>query len=114
MTVMQADPIQFLFNEELGAVIQIRSKDKTKTDGDIYNHQIRTTCIILSQHSYRKIENVSITQEIKNYLIKPRIKLQKIWSETSFHMQPLRDNPECVKEEFDALSDVTILGYMFH
>ena len=30
----QGDPIKFLFNEELGAVIQIRSKDKTKSDGD--------------------------------------------------------------------------------
>jgi phosphoribosylformylglycinamidine synthase len=31
--------------------------------------------------------------------------LQRLWSETSFHMRALRDNPACAREEFDTLLD---------
>jgi len=33
------------------------------------------------------------------------VKLQRIWSETSYQMQKLRDNPFCVQQEFDRLLD---------
>ena len=36
--------------------------------------------------------------------------LQRRWSETSYHMQALRDNSECAKEEFDGLLDVADPG----
>jgi len=34
------------------------------------------------------------------------IKLQRIWSETSYQMQKLRDNPDCAQQEFDSILDV--------
>jgi phosphoribosylformylglycinamidine synthase len=34
-----------------------------------------------------------------------RSSLQKIWSETSFHIQSLRDNPASARQEFDLLDD---------
>jgi phosphoribosylformylglycinamidine synthase len=35
-----------------------------------------------------------------------RIQLHRRWSETSFRMQELRDNPECAREEYARLEDV--------
>ena len=34
-----------------------------------------------------------------------RVSLQQAWSETSYHMQRLRDNPECAQQEFDGISE---------
>ncbi|WP_215201499.1 hypothetical protein, partial [Escherichia coli] len=31
--------------------------------------------------------------------------LQRIWSETSYQIQRLRDNADCAEQEFDALLD---------
>jgi len=33
-----------------------------------------------------------------------RESLQQAWSETSYHIQRLRDNPECAQQEFDAIT----------
>ncbi|WP_133510869.1 phosphoribosylformylglycinamidine synthase [Candidatus Thiosymbion oneisti] len=39
-----------------------------------------------------------------------RTELQQIWSETSFHMQSLRDNPDCAREEFERIADTADPG----
>jgi phosphoribosylformylglycinamidine synthase len=33
------------------------------------------------------------------------VELERVWSEVSFRMQQMRDNPECAKEEFDRILD---------
>ncbi|MBK5936638.1 phosphoribosylformylglycinamidine synthase [Halorhodospira halophila] len=38
-------------------------------------------------------------------LDRPRRELQRIWAETSYRMQALRDDPECAAEAFDAIPD---------
>jgi phosphoribosylformylglycinamidine synthase len=38
-------------------------------------------------------------------LSETRIDLQRAWSETTYRMQALRDNPDCAQEEYDALLD---------
>ena len=35
-----------------------------------------------------------------------RLDLHRAWAELSYAMQSLRDNPECAREEYDALLDV--------
>jgi len=42
-----------------------------------------------------------------------RVNLQRAWSETSFRMQQLRDNPECAQEEYDRILDVADPGLSF-
>jgi phosphoribosylformylglycinamidine synthase len=37
-------------------------------------------------------------------LLLSRAELQQVWSETSFHLQSLRDNPDCAREEFDRIT----------
>jgi len=35
----------------------------------------------------------------------PRVELERAWSEVTFRMQQLRDEPDCAKEEFDRILD---------
>jgi len=90
-----------LFNEELGAVIQVRQDD---------------TEIVLAQFSAAGLGDcvAVIGQPINNGYISIRLAgnevfsgdrrlLQQQWSETSYRIQRLRDNVDCADQEFDAL-----------
>ncbi len=41
----------------------------------------------------------------------PRVELQRAWSETTCHMQKLRDNPECAQQEYDRISTTVIRDF---
>ena len=92
-----------LFNEELGAVIQVKQTD---VDGviDFLSEAGLSQCVF-------PIGRVIDEQCLKiNYQGEPlysnsRLKLQKIWSEVSYRMQSLRDNPDCAKQQFDCIGD---------
>ncbi len=96
--------IEELFNEELGAVLQIRKKDfdsvlKCFTNLGLEKYvrqigKINRAGVMTIKHQNQKIFNASGAY------------LNRLWSETSFKMQELRDNPVCAKAEFDSLLDV--------
>ena len=95
------DPVSFLFNEELGAVIQVSANDiadvmQRFSDADIPIHKIATES---------STQNISITQEDNTLITCERADLQRRWTETSYHIQSLRDNPQCADEEFERISD---------
>src|SRR5690606_19399498 len=46
----------------------------------------------------------------REVLAESRTAWQRLWSETSYRMQALRDNPECARQEFDALLDAADPG----
>ena len=95
-----------LFNEELGAVLQV-SKDqaaeiiKAYTDAGVDCHPIAE----LSNDGRIRIQD----QGAEIYSAS-RTELRKFWSETTYRMQALRDNPECAREEFDLKLDETDPG----
>ncbi|MGI3003353.1 phosphoribosylformylglycinamidine synthase [Shewanella algae] len=95
-----------LFNEELGAVLQV-SKDqaaeiiKAYTDAGVDCHPIAE----LSDDGFIRIQD----QGAEIYSAS-RTELRKLWSETTYRMQALRDNPECAREEFDLKLDETDPG----
>lgn len=89
--------IEKLFTEELGAVIQVASTD-TKTVVDK-----------LGEHAYL-IGQPTIDQDItitdgSEIYHNTRAQLESWWSETSYQIQKLRDNPTAVDQEFAAISD---------
>ncbi|MCI0400136.1 MAG: phosphoribosylformylglycinamidine synthase [Gammaproteobacteria bacterium] len=98
------DPFAALFSEELGAVIQVRQEDT-----DAVRHTLATGSplknhvhVIGSLNQKRKI---SATHHGREVLTEEVSGLQRVWSETSYRMQSLRDNPVCAKEEHDGLLD---------
>ena len=97
------DPTAFLFNEELGAVIQVRRADLDQVNARFEQAGLREILIELAETS--EDQQVEILHHEQLLLSESRVRLQRMWSETSYHMQSLRDNPECAREEFDALLD---------
>lgn len=92
-----------LFNEELGAVIQIRKSDKPQVLNVFHEFNLAKNTISIAYPN----ENDAIIIEKNHEIIyqESRIQLQKLWSETSYRLQSLRDNPSCARQEFDKLLD---------
>ena len=88
-----------LFNEELGAVIQIRHEDL---------HYVQA---LFEQHEFPEILYQIGQPEIGSGNLKigdtvfTLADLQAAWQETSHQIQRLRDNPACADSEFALLAD---------
>ena len=97
-----------LFAEELGAVVQIRRADREKVMGLLRSAGLEACshCIGTPNRS----DELSITHNAKAVLIEKRIDLKRAWSETTFRMQALRDNPECAQQEYDRILDTSDAG----
>ena len=96
-------PIPALFAEELGAVIQVRSADLADVLGVLRTFGLEGRCHRIGRPVPGS--RIRITQGDRVVLEDNRVALHRIWSETSFAMQALRDNPACAQEEYDRLLD---------
>ncbi len=97
------DDLAVLFNEELGAVIQVRSEQKEDVLNILSGHGL-AHCI----HTIGTLNNegrIIIRRDGKDIINEQVSYFRSIWGETTYRMQALRDNPECAKSEFEAKSD---------
>ncbi|KPK55764.1 MAG: phosphoribosylformylglycinamidine synthase [Thiotrichales bacterium SG8_50] len=97
------DPVAALFAEELGALIQVRH-----CDTDEVLDAFRAAGLGRHTHVIGALNDegrVVFTYERRELFADSRLNLQRAWSETTYRMQALRDNPECARQEFDALLD---------
>jgi phosphoribosylformylglycinamidine synthase len=90
-----------LFSEELGAVLQIRAADRSKVMAALGAAGLGEHSHVIGQLNAR--DEVHITRNNRPVLTAKRDHLQRVWSETSYRMQSLRDNPDCAREEFDRI-----------
>ncbi|MBF7143135.1 MULTISPECIES: phosphoribosylformylglycinamidine synthase [Pseudomonas] len=90
-----------LFNEELGAVIQVRH-DATPAILTQFSAAGLADCVVVIG---KPINNghVSIRLGDTTLFEGERRLLQRQWAETSYRIQRLRDNATCADQEFDAL-----------
>jgi phosphoribosylformylglycinamidine synthase len=103
-----AEPLSALFCEELGAVIQVSHQDtdevmKVLGDYGLGHHSHVIGSPNTSDHIVFRFGGQMV-------LDRPRIELQKFWSETSYRMQRLRDNPDCAEEAFARIAETTDPG----
>jgi phosphoribosylformylglycinamidine synthase len=91
-----------LFNEELGAVIQVRRADTGAVMNACFEAGLRDEFYIIG--STNRKDRVRILREGVAVFDEKRAKLLAAWSETSYRMQALRDNPACAQAEFDGLT----------
>ncbi|MDR2187454.1 MAG: phosphoribosylformylglycinamidine synthase [Azonexus sp.] len=95
-----------LFNEELGALIQIRRADRERV----------TPILRAAGVPYHFVgglndgDEIRVIRNARRVLAEKRVDLHRAWSETSYRMQRLRDNPVCAQEEFDRLLDTADPG----
>lgn len=98
--------LKFLFNEELGAVFQVRKSDETNF------YRCFATCgpppgLIkkIGRISHSRKQRLSIRHGQNLIFDAERTDLQKLWTSTSYQIQRLRDNILCADEEYENISD---------
>ncbi|KAH9973938.1 phosphoribosylformylglycinamidine synthase [Russula compacta] len=108
-------PIEALFNEELGAVMQVQGSQISRLMEVFIAYGFESTSI----HAIGKVLSGSQEQTVTvvhggNILFSStRAVLQQLWAETSFQMQSLRDDPDCAAEEFALIADETHTGLSY-
>jgi phosphoribosylformylglycinamidine synthase len=105
--VQNGDVVAALFNEELGAVIQVEQAQlnaliQAFEAGGIPKTAIHTIGKV-KQHNEQ--DTVRFTLNGEQVFADERIQLQRVWSETSYLMQSLRDNSKCAQQEYDSILD---------
>ena len=97
-----------LFNEELGAVLQVRSDqfDAVKNGFEAAGLSAEFRRLGVLNRSGR----LEVRAKGREIYSESGVTLQRAWSETTYHMQRLRDNPECAQQEFDRILDVADPG----
>jgi len=100
--------LETLFNEELGAVVQIR-----KVDHDRVFEMIQSAGLgAVSHHigSPVKSSDICFYSGDTQIINQSRSELHRHWSETSYQIQKIRDNPKCAQQAYDAVLDLNDAG----
>ena len=98
------DLIENLFNEELGAVIQIHKKNE-KIVKEVFSQSGLDQKTIHTIGTINKNYKFNIKFNKKDVFIAEMSDLHGKWSETSYQLQALRDNPECAKQEYESITN---------
>ena len=94
-----SNTLSVLFNEELGAVLQVPALDADNIVARLSADGLAVSAI----GSLTSTDSVVITIDGNEVVNESRIALQQAWTETSYHIQKLRDNSECATQEFDGI-----------
>jgi phosphoribosylformylglycinamidine synthase len=106
------DVLAELFNEELGAVLQVRENDLPAvraafSDAGLVGEYLEIGRPVAGDHVRVSCSGAEVYRA-------QRADLHRAWSETTYHMQNLRDNPVCARQEYDRLADSTDPGISPH
>ncbi|MDU5840194.1 MAG: phosphoribosylformylglycinamidine synthase, partial [Haemophilus parainfluenzae] len=101
-----------LFNEELGAVIQVSESELSAVREVLKAHDLLGLTYELGSVSSE--DRFEITRGSKKLLSEKRSELRGIWAELTHQMQRLRDNPECADQEFEAKKATDNKGLSAH
>ncbi|KPZ68845.1 Phosphoribosylformylglycinamidine synthase [Shewanella sp. P1-14-1] len=97
LAALKGNDLERLFNEELGAVIQV-----AKADSAAIKAQFAAAGV--DCHSVATLttdDSITVVDGERAVFSDSRVSLRTMWSETTYRMQAMRDNPECAKEEFE-------------
>ena len=103
------DPVAALFCEEPGAVLQVRDSDLAAVHAVFDSEPSLAPCV----HRIGRVvpgDRVRFTAGGRTLYAGSRTGLHRIWSETSYRMQRLRDDPGCADEEHARIVDANERG----
>ncbi|RSH87717.1 uncharacterized protein EHS24_000233 [Apiotrichum porosum] len=112
--ITTTDASAALFNEELGALFQVRTADLAAFTDAFVKAGFPTR----SLHSIGRVlgrdnQAINVIQGGAVIFTSTRGELQQAWAETSYRMQALRDEPTGAKQEFDAILDDKDTGILY-
>ena len=92
--------LRALFNEELGAVLQVRTSER-----DAAMQTLREHGLARHSHSIGKPNDraaIEVWRDVKRVFAAPLRELHQAWDEVSWRIARLRDNPACADAEHEA------------
>jgi phosphoribosylformylglycinamidine synthase len=95
--------LRALFNEELGAVIQVRAEEKSDVMNVLRTYNLGACSHIIGKLNQRGV--IEIARDAKTIYSQARADLHRLWSETSWRIARLRDNPACADAEYARILD---------
>lgn len=108
ITTLGDDPVAALFNEELGAVIQIKKSDLATLYQLTQDFNIKHLVHIIGHINPN--DALQITHKNKQLFSQPRSKLREWWSTVSFAMQSRRDHPKCAQSAYELAANPNYQG----
>ena len=102
---IELDAVAAPFREEPGAVLQVRDTDLDAVRAVVDAEPSLASCV----HRIGTVEpgdRVRFTASGRTLHEASRTGLHRIWSETSWRMRRLRDDPRCADEEYARIADV--------
>ncbi|KMU83083.1 phosphoribosylformylglycinamidine synthase [Coccidioides immitis H538.4] len=109
------DVMETLFNEELGAVFQVRKKDE-----GVFRSCFATCgpppglLFRIGRVAEKSKQNMAIYYGATLIYRNSRANLQQTWSNTSYQMQKLRDNPAAAEQEYENILDDNNAGLSYN
>ncbi|OZA43143.1 MAG: phosphoribosylformylglycinamidine synthase [Hydrogenophilales bacterium 17-61-76] len=97
-----------LFNEEAGAVLQVRRDDTQGVMQAFMAADLRGEFHVIGQ--LNADDRVRFQRGSRAFFDEARTNLQAAWARTSYEMAKLRDNPACAAQEFAAQADAADPG----
>ncbi len=98
-----SDPTAECFAEELGVVVQIPAPRVAAARAILDRHGLGALSRDIGTSA--RGADVRLHANGREIYAGSRIDLRRRWSEVSYRMQSLRDNPECAREEYSRLLD---------
>jgi phosphoribosylformylglycinamidine synthase len=90
-----------LFSEELGAVVQVREDDAAAVIEACARNGVAAR-VVARQDAH---DRIAIVEDGRAVYERRRVDLHRAWSETTWQMQSMRDNPACALQEYDRILD---------
>jgi len=97
-----------LFNEELGAVLQVGKGDLSYVMGAFAERGLERHVHVIG--TINRKGRLIIAAKGNVIYSESGIVLQRAWSELTYQLQRLRDNPRCAQEEYDRILDAADPG----
>ena len=97
LSSLPGDPVPMLFSEELGAVVQIEEGKLAAAEAILHEAGLSSCTHAIGSPSPKN--EIRIEHKGERLFHRSRVEARKLWSETTWQMQRLRDDPECADEE---------------
>lgn len=104
------DVLGQLFSEELGAVLQVTDGQLALVRATLERYGVGWVDVGRVEYD----DQLTIYNDDEVIARFDRTALQRAWSETSFRLQALRDNPDTAQQEFDRILDANDPGLNVH
>jgi len=111
-SVPASEAVPFLFNEELGVVLQVPAAQQDTVRALFERHGLGNSVHVIAR--VQPEQELRIMHGSRCLYAQKRTIVQRLWSKTSFMLQSMRDHPECAQQEYDHILDENDPGLHAH